>query len=93
MASTFHLQIVTQLKTVFDEDVTSLVLPGEDGMLGIRAKHAPIISVLQAGKVTIRRPVGRELQVTIDGGFIEMSNNRATLLAEGLEGLESHDTE
>lgn len=83
----YRLQIVTQQRTVFDDKVTSLVLPGEDGYLGIRANHAPIISVLKAGDVTMRRG-GKEQRFHIGGGFIEMSDNKATLLADTLSGLD-----
>ncbi len=84
--SDYRLQIITQQKTVFDDNVTSLVLPGEDGFLGIRAKHAPIISVLAAGPVKITRN-GKEQTVKIGGGFIEMRDNKATMLVDSLEGL------
>jgi len=84
----FRLQIVTSQQTVFDEPVTALTLPGEEGYFGILAHHAAIVSVLGPGTVTIRQGV-REEFVTITGGFVEMSDNQATLLADGLKGLES----
>jgi F-type H+-transporting ATPase subunit epsilon len=97
----FRLQIVTAQKTVFDEKVTALTLPGEyppdDGdsaaptdpsYFGILANHAPIVAVLQAGQVVIRRGT-REETVRITGGFIEMANNEATLLVDAMEGLET----
>ncbi|MDK2971369.1 MAG: F-type H+-transporting ATPase subunit epsilon [Candidatus Sumerlaeota bacterium] len=102
MAS-FRLQIVTAQKTVFDEQVEALTLPGEyptseeaaetsaktsPSYFGILANHAPIVAVLQAGQVTIRRG-GRDETVKITGGFIEMSNNEATLLVDAMEGLET----
>lgn len=82
----FRLQIITQQRTVFDEKVHSLVLPGEDGFLGIRAKHAPIISVLTSGPVKINRN-NRITEVEISGGFIEMRDNVATMLVDSLTGL------
>lgn len=82
-----RLQIVTSQRTVFDENVTALTLPGEAGYFGILAHHAPIVAVLQKGNVTIRRG-SREDRLGISGGFLEMSNNVATLLAQELTGLE-----
>ncbi len=84
----FRLQIVTSQRTVFDESVTALTLPGESGYFGVLANHAPIVSVLKAGKVTIRR-AAKEDEVEIFGGFLEMSNNVATLLAEEIKGMET----
>ncbi|CAN5217567.1 ATP synthase F1 subunit epsilon [soil metagenome] len=86
MAHQFRLQIVTQQKTIFDRDITSLVLPGEDGYFGVLAQHAPIISVLKTGYCDIRD--GNDAQrVEITGGFFEMSDNVATLLADSMTGL------
>ena len=84
----FRLQIVTSQTTVFDEPVTALTLPGEDGSFGMLAHHAPIVAVLKAGTMTIRRGFHEEM-ARISGGFVEMSNNSATLLVEEIEGLES----
>ncbi|MBX3730305.1 MAG: hypothetical protein KF858_14085 [Candidatus Sumerlaeia bacterium] len=97
----FRLQIVTAQKTVFDEKVTALTLPGEyppvegtgaassdPSYFGILANHAPIVAVLQEGQVVIRRGT-REETVRITGGFIEMANNEATLLVDAMEGLET----
>lgn len=82
----FRLQIVTAQRTVFDQDITALTLPGEDGSFGVLAHHAPIISVLKGGDVKIRR--GKDEQhLAIGGGFFEMESNRATLLADELQGL------
>jgi len=83
----YRLQIVTAQEVVFDEDVTAVTFPGEDGYFGVLAHHAAIVSVLRDGNVTIRRGT-REEQVGISGGFLEMSNNKATLLADNLQGLE-----
>lgn len=84
----FRLQIVTSQRTVFDENVTALTLPGEAGYFGLLAHHAAIVAVLKDGNVTIRRGA-REDRLTVGGGFLEMSNNVATLLAQDMKGLET----
>jgi F-type H+-transporting ATPase subunit epsilon len=86
----FRLQIVTQQRTVFDRSVTALTMPGEDGSFGVLANHAPIISVLKGGPVDIR--INSDVtRIRIGGGFFEMESNKATLLADGLEGLTIKD--
>ncbi len=86
----FRLQIVTQQKTVFDRNVTALTMPGEEGFFGVLANHAPIIAVLKAGPMDIR--IGTEVtRVKLGGGFFEMESNKATLLADSLEGLKAQD--
>lgn len=83
--ATFHLSIVTPEETVFDQTVTSIIVPGAKGYLGVLAHHAPLISPLVPGKLTIIMPDGVELIMAISGGFIEVANNRATILADAAE--------
>lgn len=84
----FRLNIVTAQRTVFDEEITALTLPGEQGYFGLLAHHAPIVAVLGPGKMTVRRG-NREDDATISGGFLEMSNNVATLLIDDITALGS----
>lgn len=82
----FRLQIVTQQRTIFDKEITSLTMPGEEGFFGVLAHHAPIIAVLKAGPVDMR--IGTEVtRFRITGGFFEMESNKATLLVDSVEGL------
>jgi F-type H+-transporting ATPase subunit epsilon len=83
----FRLQIVTQQRTVFDRDVTSLTMPGEEGSFGVMANHQPIIAVLKAGSIDLR--IGNDVRRgKIGGGFFEMESNKATLLVDKLEGID-----
>ncbi|MCC5875643.1 MAG: F0F1 ATP synthase subunit epsilon [Candidatus Sumerlaeia bacterium] len=88
----FHLQIVTQQHTVFDRDVTSLTMPGEEGSFGVWANHRPIIAVLKEGPIDIRIGSNTD-RYQITGGFFEMEGNKATLLVDSIDGmtLESED--
>ncbi len=88
----FSLQIVTQQKTVFNQSVTALTMPGEEGSFGVLAHHAPIIAVLKPGPVVIRTG-STVLKVEIGAGFFEMENNKATLLVDSLTGLKTADEE
>jgi F-type H+-transporting ATPase subunit epsilon len=89
--ATFHLSIVTPEETVFDETVTSIVVPGAKGYLGVMAHHAPLISPLIPGKLTIILSNNTELFMAISGGFIEVAGNRATILADSAEMADEID--
>lgn len=91
--STFQLSIVTPEETVFDETVVSLIVPGADGYLGVLAKHAALITPLQPGKITIRLTGETELILAVAGGFLEVANNRATILADAAEQGDRIDRE
>lgn len=59
-------------------------LPGTEGSFEVRANHAAIISTLEKGKVLVRKD-GGNTTFTISGGFVEVNNNKLTLLAESAE--------
>lgn len=81
MADTFQLQVATPEKMVVDEQVTSAEVPGQDGYMGILAGHAPLLSALGAGNLTYSSGGGQRV-LKIDGGFVEVFNNRVSVLAD-----------
>jgi F-type H+-transporting ATPase subunit epsilon len=81
----FKLSVVTPEKTVFEQDVTSIVAPGAMGYLGILTDHAPLITPLIAGKLEVKDVLGKESIFFISGGFLEVSKNIATILADAME--------
>ncbi|MBU1699661.1 MAG: ATP synthase F1 subunit epsilon [Candidatus Eisenbacteria bacterium] len=93
MAETFHLSVQTPERTVFDDAVVSLVAPGGAGYLGVLAHHAPLITDLVPGKLSLRDTSGSERVFAISGGFMEVSRNHATILADTLESPEEVDLE
>jgi F-type H+-transporting ATPase subunit epsilon len=58
-------------------------LPGIDGMFEVLEKHAPLVSALKAGKLKILKDKNSNTYYTIQSGFVEVLNNRATVLVEG----------
>ncbi|MGK7391534.1 MAG: FoF1 ATP synthase subunit delta/epsilon [Candidatus Cyclobacteriaceae bacterium M2_1C_046] len=79
------LEIVTPAKKVFEGEVTIATFPGVDGSFQVMNDHAPLISTLREGKVVYKDKSGAH-QVIITGGVVEVLNNKAVLLADGLEG-------
>jgi len=77
----FKLQVVTPERIVLDETVSSVIVPGTLGYLGVLAHHAPLLTTLASGRLTVRQAdESREYQIV--GGFLEVSNNVATILAD-----------
>ena len=89
--ATYHLSIVTPEETVFDQEIVSLIVPGVKGYLGVLAHHAPLITPLQPGKITIRLADNTELLLAVSGGFLEVANNKATILADAAEPADRID--
>lgn len=85
MPATFPLDIVTPERTVFSDSVTSLRLPALDGSLGILAGHAPMLAELGVGECIVHLSDGGEERLAIAGGFVEVSRERVSLLADTAE--------
>jgi F-type H+-transporting ATPase subunit epsilon len=81
----FHLMIVTPEKVIFDGQVQSLIVPGEQGYLQILTDHAAIITSLISGKMEIADQDWNRTLYAVSGGFLEVSHNQATVLADTVE--------
>jgi F-type H+-transporting ATPase subunit epsilon len=77
------LEILTPERKIFSGDVYGVQLPGIDGMFEVLEKHAPLVSALKAGKLKILKDKNSNTYYTIQSGFVEVLNNRATVLVEG----------
>lgn len=84
MAGTFTLRVVSPEGQLLKEEVEFAVLPGESGELGILPNHAPLIAGLQVGvmRYTANNSVRK---LAISGGFVEVGDNKATVLADNAE--------
>ena len=84
MAALFHLSILTPEQGVYDGDVEYVEAPGSEGYFGVLAHHAAMVTALGEGTLTVRYADGREERWPLKGGFFEVSNNRATVLADAI---------
>lgn len=82
--STFNAQILTPNGSLFEGEVNGVKLPGTQGSFEVKANHASIVSTLEKGSVLVRKQDG-EATFNISGGFVEVNNNKLTLLAESVE--------
>src|SRR6202000_1942218 len=76
-----HLEFVSPERVLFSGDVDQVDLPGSEGDMGILPGHAPLVTTLRPGIVTIFRGVQRE-PVVVVGGFAEVSPAGLTVLAD-----------
>lgn len=80
MAPTFSVSILSADRKIFEGEVESLVAPQSMGYVGILAHHAPFVTTLGQGKITVRDGAGKITTLDCRNGFMEVSQNRATLL-------------
>ncbi|MDP4285842.1 MAG: ATP synthase F1 subunit epsilon [Bacteroidota bacterium] len=77
------LEILTPEKKIFSGEVYGVLLPGIGGMFEVLEKHAPIVSALKAGKLKILKDKTATSIYSIQSGFVEVLNNKTTVLVEG----------
>ena len=86
-----HLEFVSPESVLFSGDVDQVDLPGAEGDMGILAGHAPLVTTLRPGVVTIFRGGAREA-VVVTGGFAEVGPGGLTVLADRAVAREDFDT-
>ena len=77
------LEILTPEQKVFSGDVYGVQLPGISGLFEVLDKHAPLVSALNSGTLKILKDKNSSSLYTIQSGFVEVLNNKATVLVEG----------
>jgi len=86
------VDIVTAERLVYSEEgVERLIVPGVEGELGVLTLHAPLLTMIQPGVLRIVKGTD-EVEMAITGGFIEVRENRVTILADAAERAEEIDT-
>jgi F-type H+-transporting ATPase subunit epsilon len=85
------LEIITPERIVFNEEgVDSVTLPGSEGELTILPSHAPLMTALRPGALYFKKG-GQEVDVALSGGFLEVRDNRVTVLADTAERSDEID--
>jgi F-type H+-transporting ATPase subunit epsilon len=88
--ATLHLEIVTQERRLYSEEVDMVVAPGSDGEMGILPHHASLLTTLKEGVLRVKHGGGEEL-FSIGGGFMEVQPDRVIVLADAAERAEEID--
>lgn len=89
--STFMLEIVTPEQILLRDEVQFMVAPGAEGELGIMKNHAPIVAALDIGVLRYNNTSGTQKNMALSGGFMEVIDNVARVLAETAEHGEDID--
>ena len=88
--ATFHFDLVSPERLLISGEVEQVDVPGAEGDFGVLAGHAPFVTTLRPGIMTIKRNGGEE-KVVIFGGFAEVSPSGLTVLADVATAVEDFD--
>ena len=90
MAETLQLDVVTPERRVLSEPVNSVTVPGRNGEMQLLPGHAALISELKTGVLSYSED-GTTFQLHVSGGFVEVSDDQVSVLAEIAERPEEID--
>jgi F-type H+-transporting ATPase subunit epsilon len=90
MAEQLELEVATPERELVSQHVSDVQLPGKDGFLGILPGHAALLGQLGAGALCYT-VAGQTHYLAVDGGFIEVLNDRVRVLADSAEKAEDID--
>ena len=88
MADAVHFELVSPEHLVLSAEVGMVVVPGAEGDFGVLPGHAPMISNVRSGVISIYNDRAIESRVFVPGGFAEVSDNRLTVLTEDAVALD-----
>ena len=84
-----NLEILTPEKKLFSDDVFGVQLPGITGLFEVLSRHAPLVSALKTGRIKVLKDKNNHLVFfDIRGGFVEVINDKVTVLVEGAVPVE-----
>jgi F-type H+-transporting ATPase subunit epsilon len=89
MAS-LKIDIVTAERIVYSAEADAVIAPGVEGQLGILPHHAPLMTILEAGELVVRKGAQEEI-MAISGGFLEVRPDHVIVLADQAERAEEID--
>ena len=91
MADKLSLEVVTPFRTVLNEDVDSVTLPGIEGELGILPEHVPLLTKLDTGIMSYLNGSGNTQAIAVHWGYAQVDGNNVRVLAELAETADEID--
>lgn len=93
MENKIDFELVTPTEVLVSEGVEMVVIPGADGDIGVLPSHSLLLSNIRAGLVNIYNEGEISKKLFVEGGFVEVTSQRCTLLATAATGINGITTE
>jgi len=90
-----HLRcaVVTPERPVFDEEAARVTVPAHDGEVGILPGHARLLARLGVGELRVLQTDGREHKMFVEGGFVQVADDRVTVLTDSACAMQDIDVD
>jgi F-type H+-transporting ATPase subunit epsilon len=80
-----HVTLISPERSVFDGPAQSVIAPAFDGLVGILPHHAPFMTLLGEGVLTVGKPGGETSRFQVAGGFLQVLEDAVRLVVERAE--------
>ncbi len=81
-----RVTVISPEAAIFDGDADAVTAPAFDGQVGILPRHAPFMTLLGRGTLTVQA-AGATHRFQVNGGFLQAVNNTVRVVAEQVKGL------
>lgn len=85
MSKHLHVDIVSPAGSIFSGNAHGVRAPGTAGSFEVLLNHAPLVATIDVGSLVVTSDTDERIEVATSGGFLEVSENRVTVLAETAE--------
>ncbi|GEO98986.1 F0F1 ATP synthase subunit epsilon [Methylobacterium haplocladii] len=86
--ATFHFDFVGPERTLYSGEVEAVQIPGTEGEMTVLPGHAPVLTTLKVGVITVTEKAGSGKRIYVQGGFADIGPNAVTVLAERAAPIE-----
>ena len=86
-----YCEVITPEKILYQGDVEMVIAPGTAGELGILPLHMPLITTLKVGELRLKYGQDKQDYIAIDGGYLEVMEDKVTVLADAAEYVSKMD--
>ena len=93
MTKSIRVRVITPNEQVWEGTAVSVQYPGEDGLYGVLPGHAPMITPVAPGLLSVRNEAGETTEILVSAGFAKVGNDEVRLAVDSGEDLESIDFE
>jgi F-type H+-transporting ATPase subunit epsilon len=87
MAASFNFELVSPERLLLSATVSEVVIPGSDGEMTVMAEHAPVMTTIRPGVLSVKEENGQSHKFVVFGGFADIVPSGCTLLAESALSL------
>ncbi len=85
------LEIVTPNGLIYDGEAKMVTLPGKEGEFGVLPEHASLVSLLDAGVITVETSADKEIMVAINQGYVKVDEGKVSCIVDGAVLISDED--